>query len=227
MKSLTEEERQNLKEEKARYKKIIVDTLADKLSDFVEEKKKKEGITNNEMADLMKIEQGQLSKVLNSGTELGISSLVRIAKYFNVSTDYLLGLSYLQSTDEQYKATHALTGLSDKAIEKLNNLLKETKNEIGLKEVAIDNTKTINYLLEAEDEYHILSIITDFLWRTYKTNDFFGQEIIEIVDNSGHINYFRVSDLYNGNLLELEKQLIKLKDNKDTENKTTNNKRKK
>ena len=74
MKSLTEEERQNLKEEKARYKKIIVDTLADKLSDFVEEKKKKEGITNNEMADLMKIEQGQLSKVLNSGTELGISS---------------------------------------------------------------------------------------------------------------------------------------------------------
>ena len=159
MKSLTEEERQNLKEEKARYKKIIVDTLADKLSDFVEEKKKKEGITNNEMADLMKIEQGQLSKVLNSGTELGISSLVRIAKYFNVSTDYLLGLSYLQSTDEQYKATHALTGLSDKAIEKLNNLLKETKNEIGLKEVAIDNTKTINYLLEAEDEYHILSIM--------------------------------------------------------------------
>ena len=92
MKSLTEEERQNLKEEKARYKKIIVDTLADKLSDFVEEKKKKEGITNNEMADLMKIEQGQLSKVLNSGTELGISSLVRIAKYFNVSIDYLAGL---------------------------------------------------------------------------------------------------------------------------------------
>ena len=55
--------------------------------------------------------------------------------------------------------------------------MKETKDETGLKEVAIDILKTIGYLIEKEKEYHIFRAISYFLFHTYETTDFEGNKI--------------------------------------------------
>ena len=50
-----------------------------------------------------------------------IVKLTEIAKYFNVSTDYLLGISDTKSLDVSVRATAEYTGLSEEAVEKLHN----------------------------------------------------------------------------------------------------------
>lgn len=49
-----------------------------------------------------------------------IVKLTEIAKYFNVSTDYLLGISDTKSLDVTARAAVEYTGLSESAVEKLN-----------------------------------------------------------------------------------------------------------
>lgn len=50
-----------------------------------------------------------------------VIALAKIAEYFGVSTDYLLGLSDTRNPDVSARAAVAYTGLSEKAVEKLNN----------------------------------------------------------------------------------------------------------
>lgn len=146
-----------------------------------------------------------------------IDRFIDLADVLNVSYDYLLG--YSNSTIREYHDTKEMTGLSDKAIEVLNTFVKESKNEMGLKEIYIDILKTISYLIEKEEEYHILEKISNLFWRTYRTDDIFGEKFVEIEDKDGQINVFPVSDLYNAEVLQIIRQLIALKENKGTEEK--------
>lgn len=154
-----------------------------------------------------------------------IDRFIDLAYTLNVSYDYLLG--YSNTPIREYHDTKEMTGLPDNAIKELNNFVKETKDETGLKEVAIDILKTIGYLIEKEKEYHIFRAISYFLFHTYETTDLLGQEFVEITDTTGATRLIPVSDLYNVSILEIERQLNRLKEDKDAENKTTNNKRKK
>lgn len=154
-----------------------------------------------------------------------IDRFIDLAYTLNVSYDYLLG--YSETPIREYHDTKEMTGLPDNAIKGLNNFVKETKEETGLKEVAIDILKTIGYLIEKEEEYHIFRTISNFLFHTYETTDLLGQEFVEITDTTGTTRLIPVSDLYNVDILEIERQLNRLKEDKDNANKTTNNKKKK
>ena len=80
---------------------------------------------------------------------IDIYTLRDIAKVFNVSTDYLLGISEFENAEIDRIAINRLTGLSDNAINNLVNINKYHSHSI------ID---TINYFLEQEkycpDEYY-------------------------------------------------------------------------
>lgn len=154
-----------------------------------------------------------------------IDRFIDLAYTLNVSYDYLLG--YSETPIREYHDTKEMTGLPDNAIKGLNNFVKETKEETGLKEVAIDILKTIGYLIEKEEEYHIFRTISNFLFHTYETTDLLGQEFVEITDTTGTTRLIPISDLYNVDILEIERQLNRLKEDKDNANKTTNNKKKK
>lgn len=54
-----------------------------------------------------------------------IQSLVRIAQFYNVSTDYLLGLSDTESVDANLRAAVEYTGLSAKAVERIHTGLDD------------------------------------------------------------------------------------------------------
>ena len=80
---------------------------------------------------------------------IDIYTLRDIAKVFNVSTDYLLGISEFENADIDRIAINQLTGLSDNAINNLININKYHNHSI---------IETINYFLEQEkycpDEYY-------------------------------------------------------------------------
>ena len=64
---------------------------------------------------------------IESGTMPCKKVLKAYCKYFNVTSDYLFGLSNLKSAKEDYIVTHKLTGLTDNAIDTLIKLKQPLK----------------------------------------------------------------------------------------------------
>lgn len=106
--------------------------FADKLFDLINEKKPKR---HEEIANEIGVDKSSISKYINDNGEAGINSLVKIARYFNVSTDYLLGLTDVRSNDKSIKAICDFTGL---------------------------NEDSVKFLAESK-ETHLLNVYVDFL----------------------------------------------------------------
>lgn len=92
--------------------KIFADNLGDLIS-----KSKPFGI--HELAKGSGVSSGSLSKYQNDAAEVGINNLVKIAEYFDVSTDWLLGLS---SDPQRIPTATDELGLSFKAVKYLQAL---------------------------------------------------------------------------------------------------------
>ena len=142
-----------MKDEK--LKEDLKGIFADILNNLVESEKKKTGLGNNQIAEKIGIGQGQLSKHLNAQTELKISSLVKIAKYFGVSTDYLLGLTKLKSPNEDYKNIHKVLHLSDGTITNVKTMTEKIDGATYVLNLLLDNTEDTSKYFRS----YILNII--------------------------------------------------------------------
>lgn len=72
-----------------------------------------------------------------------IDIIVKIAKVFNVTTDYLLGMTDLQSTDITYKKINKIIGLDDDAISILQKYNTIYKGQVLI--------PILNFLIEQEE----------------------------------------------------------------------------
>lgn len=92
----------------------------ERLSDLM----KKRGLTQQNLADSMGVKRQTIS-LYKSGQSMPDAKTLRdLAEYFNVSSDYLLGLSDVQSADISIKEICEYTGLSVEAVEMLCSLKK-------------------------------------------------------------------------------------------------------
>jgi len=96
------------------YTKIF----ADRLQDLIE-LKKSEGKTFKEIALESGVPTGSLSKYQNDAAEAGVNSLVKLAKYFDVSTDYMLGISDVPNGNADDMAIEKRLGIKGGVIEEL------------------------------------------------------------------------------------------------------------
>lgn len=64
-------------------------TIGERLQDLMKES----GITQRELSKELKISAGKMNDIINdSEKDIGYRVFIKIAKYFNVSTDYLFGI---------------------------------------------------------------------------------------------------------------------------------------
>lgn len=127
-----------------------------------------------------------VSKWLN-GTRLpNAASLVKIARYYNVSVDYLLGLSNTKSPDVNARVAAEYTGLSERAVEWLHSGLGdfECDGVVGLDEATKKEncdtasaliqdkafSKMIHHLKEISLESYLERIL-NILWEDYSECD--------------------------------------------------------
>ena len=78
--------------------------------------------TNEKQADTaanLGVTRQSFNNWLNAVNEPDFATLIKIAKYYNTSVDYLLGLSDIESLDSNIKTSCSTTGLSQAAVEKL------------------------------------------------------------------------------------------------------------
>ena len=125
-------------EDKARLK-----VATERLNALLEE----EQVSQVELASILNISSGAMSKYTTGSGFINVEFLPRFAKFFDVSTDYLLGISEVKkhSNNELNKRF----GLNDNAIDMLDvSFPKESINAI------FDNDReSINYLFETIKDY--------------------------------------------------------------------------
>lgn len=80
----------------------------------------------------------------NGSRDLKREHIIAIARHFNVSSDYLLGLSDISSTNEDIKIACNVTGLSEKSIDVLIAARKHP---------SLWNVETVNLILESEYDF--------------------------------------------------------------------------
>lgn len=106
----------------------------------------------------MDIPEQTFRKYVNGISDCSISNLTKIAKYYNVSTDYLLGLAKESTTDKDLNAVCEYTGLTEKAILTLVALKDKSDSRayIDLLSCIISNENFI-YLIGLLEGYIISS----------------------------------------------------------------------
>lgn len=121
-----------------------------RLSKFMKEK----NITQTELAKNINVTRQAISLYANGQSTPDINILCKIAKYFKVSSDYLLGLSNSKSSNINDREVCSTLGLTDESIETLK-ALKNNKHPLS----------TENYLRAINDfiSYSYIDGFLDFL----------------------------------------------------------------
>lgn len=88
----------------------------------IAELRKESGETQESLLEALGVSQQTLSRYEKGQRQASLEFVIRAAKYYNVSADYLLGLSNAKSTEKDMKIACEVTGLSENAIEYLENL---------------------------------------------------------------------------------------------------------
>ncbi len=86
-----------------------------RLADLMDEKK----ITQDQLGKAIGKGRASISQYVTGQSDPPFSALVDIAKYFHVSTDYLLGLTFSRSADITNRAICERTNLSDRTVDAL------------------------------------------------------------------------------------------------------------
>ena len=79
-------------------------------------------VTLRELVKRIGVSLGILSDWQNGNKKPKVESVIKLATYFNVSTDYLLGLTDVRSVDDSVQAVARKTGLSENAIDILSKM---------------------------------------------------------------------------------------------------------
>lgn len=104
-------------------------------------------LTQNDLAEMMNCNRQKIADLERGKSTPSANDLILLSKIFNVSADYLLGITNVQTKDKDVKFICKYTGLSEKAIEVLHfykdyemicptiNLLLETEISSVLQEL--------------------------------------------------------------------------------------------
>lgn len=167
-----------------------------------------------EVAKALNISRAALSYYESGERVPDINVLFSMAKYFNVSSDYLLGITDIEKTDIDAKAIADKTGLSARSIEFLKynkkscDLLGKEYNEKEIHNPLYSylELQTINLLIGGASG--LLSKITDFLFvefthfSNYEDGEYYYPiSDLELYDERLDISYSEDYDFYSKAIL--------------------------
>lgn len=122
----------------------------------------KNGLKQQELADMFGLSSGTISFYESEQRKPDIDFIVAIAKYFDVSTDYLLGLT--NAIDKENIDISKVTGLNDFSLTILEKSSKEKNNtaaEIINTIVGMSSFKMLVNLINDKDIKEVQEDITD------------------------------------------------------------------
>lgn len=110
-------------------------------------------VSQQELADYLGLKARQsVSAYCDGSGQPSWENIAKIAEYFSVSTDWLLGVTNIESVELNIQVAAATLGISGKAAENLARISTETEDDnifISLKKSAAHDA--LNRILESED----------------------------------------------------------------------------
>ena len=100
--------------------------------------------SQSEFAEFLGIPTGSVGGYESGVKTPNSATLFKVAKKCNVSSDYLLGLSNVKSIDAEVNAVCEYTGLSEKSVEHLHNIVLQSKNDFIEKETQDEIDKVVS-----------------------------------------------------------------------------------
>lgn len=110
-------------------KRTTEETFAKRFQQLLKERKGASGLTLRELAKDLDVSLGILSDWQNGKKIPRMDSVIHLAQYFNVTTDYLLGLTDVRTTDSSARAAVEYTGLMEEAINYLHAPFRRAKTQ--------------------------------------------------------------------------------------------------
>lgn len=127
--------------------------FADRLSQLIEDKKREEGMNHKEIAAALEVGDGTLSEWCSDNKTASIDAIPKIAEYFNVSSDWLLGLS----DDRRIKPSAVSElGLSETAVRQIEEWKANNHRYLTILSDFI-TSKTFSSFLENVQHYRLLT----------------------------------------------------------------------
>lgn len=130
------------------------------LGEKIKEIRKEHNLNQSEFGELFGLTQNTITNIENDKRFPTYEILIEIAKRFNISVDYLLGLSEAKTNNIELKAICDYTGLTEEAVNKLHELCtpKEYNNILNNEDYSEENKKVISdFLISNEFEYIVIS----------------------------------------------------------------------
>lgn len=106
---------------------------------------KKAKVTQQDLAAAVGTTRQAISQYADGSVQPNIEKLYKIAEFFHVSADYLLGMSSVVSSDIDIKAINKMLGLSEKTIIKLKALLD------AIRSCAREGTLEVNNIEDVDE----------------------------------------------------------------------------
>ncbi|MBR1531723.1 MAG: helix-turn-helix transcriptional regulator [Eubacterium sp.] len=136
------------------------------------------GQTQSEIAELLGYKSHQQVSYLENGQRsLNVQQIAILAKHFNVSADYLIGLSEAKTTDKDLQYICDYTGLDENAINVIRKHCIFNARVEPISDIELGNRDTL-YLLKSTDR--LKDTVNEFINSTAFTS---------IIDNISHIKY--------------------------------------
>ena len=145
----------------------------------------KKKISKQTLADIIGISRQAISQYCDGSTIPNADKLTEIAKYFNVSLDYLAGLSDVSTVDVNIQGICNQTGLSERAVKEALPRYKT----VLFQNVSV--TDSLNFIINSDldEKTSLLYKLRDYITITAKTNkSFYIQDNGTIIDNENSKN---------------------------------------
>lgn len=115
--------------------------IAYRLQDLISES----GLKIKPLAEKIGISTGALSNYQNDAATPGADAIIKIARYFNVSADWLLGLSKYRTTKDNERSAQSL-GIPEEFVKTLISVKETNSDSFQLLQRLIGNTDFVNAL---------------------------------------------------------------------------------
>ena len=167
----------------AKSKKPVSEKYYSPFAKTIRELMEKNGTTQDELAEKVGKTRQTVSQYANGISEPGYDTLVKIAKHFEVSTDFLLGITDTKTPDSTAQAVIAYTGLTEENVLTLHHM-KESSYGSVVSRSNDDESVTINGCKP------YLDFLNDILDAIYSKKDTIIRDFILMQYYSGFIGNY-------------------------------------
>lgn len=144
-------------------------------------------LTQNDLAELMNCNRQKIADLERGKSTPSANDLILLSKIFNVSADYLLGLSDTPTTDKDIQFICEYTGLSEKSVEKLHTKLA---NSIMKKSIDVEKVFEIVAKICGKEMSEVKNDYTNGDENTRSTIENYAAVYLrEIEDNKTYLKY--------------------------------------